>query len=219
MRSATKPIALGRVSQTCCCPPRPPHRSSAPQAWQPPSSYLRSEDQRRSKLPASSTSSSSRRKPTHRPCRLFSVSPNAWAVDQRTLEKGGLVRAPSERPTSQYPPSTAGPNTASHRPSIRKAVATSVRLTCGASLPRMTRGPRGSLRPTRLSRSPRSPRPCATQPDPLTHFVGRSGVTATQVFQRGSRRSSRNSLASARRWNRKAASSPTCAASRRFPTP
>ncbi len=72
---------------------------------------------------------------------------------------------------------------------------------------------------TRAMRSPRSPLPCGRTPNPGGHGPERSGVTASQVVQRGSAPWRSSVSASVTRWNLKARTGPTPAASRRLPAP
>jgi hypothetical protein len=129
-----------------------------------------------------STSRSVRSSAIRRPWKFAMVSASACSVDQRTAPKGreGL-RGPS--PTSQNPPSSAGPNTASARPSARNAARTSAARMPGMSLPTTTT--RRCGRVARSSRAPRSPLPCQrTGQRRGQRARAKSGVAAMTVRQR-----------------------------------
>ena len=82
--------------------------------------------------------------PTRHPERLATLSSSAAPVDHRTPRNtpaGG--RATRFIPTSQNPPSSAGPNTASRSPNILKALAKWAFRTPGISPPMMQTGPGG----------------------------------------------------------------------------
>ncbi len=178
---------------------------------------------RRFRSAASSTSSFCMTNATRRPRRFADVSASACGPDQRTFENGGCARCRGARPTSQYPPSPAGPNTASDCRKARKAAAMSRARIPGISAPMMMRGPASlPVALARAMRCPRSPRPCDMRRTwranmRLTHAP--SGDTHSTVCQRGSR--ARCCVVSARldRRNAVAAVVPTSRASRVFTRP
>jgi CheY-like chemotaxis protein len=118
------------------------------------------------------------------------AQPHAVQVPPGRQQRHALAKARAGRrgpwPTSQKPPSSAGPNTASARPNARKAAAMSAAPRPGMSVP--TRTARRCGASARAMRAPRSPWPChATGTRCGQRCRARSGVTHSTVRQRRSR--------------------------------